>query len=82
MNNQENGTVREKNRNMFSLREGEENMTKGGVNGFGREHGNKCAKPMKVEDSEDMSVLPSSFEGGCANPQGVFQGSEDVIGHE
>ena len=29
-------------------------MTKGGVNSFGREHGNKCAKPMKMEGSEDV----------------------------
>ena len=39
---------------MFSLREGEENMTKGGVNSFRREHGNECAKPMKMEGSEDV----------------------------
>ena len=38
----------------FSLREGEENTMKGGVNSFGREHGNKCAKPMKMEGGEDM----------------------------
>ena len=29
-------------------------MVKGGVNGFGRKHGNKCAKPMKMEGSEDV----------------------------
>ena len=29
-------------------------MTKGGVNSFRREHGNKCAKPMKMEGSEDV----------------------------
>ena len=29
-------------------------MTKGGVNGFRREHGDKCAKPMKMEGSEDV----------------------------
>ena len=29
-------------------------MVKGGVNSFGREHGDKCAKPMKMEGSEDM----------------------------
>ena len=38
----------------FNLREGEEDMTKGGVNSFRREHGNKCAKPMKVEGGEDV----------------------------
>ena len=38
----------------FSLREGEENVVKGGVNSFGREHGNKRAKPMKMEGGEDM----------------------------
>ena len=27
---------------------------KGGVNSFGREHGDKGAKPMKVKSSEDM----------------------------
>ena len=27
---------------------------KGGVNSFRREHGDKCAKPMKVESSEDV----------------------------
>ena len=27
---------------------------KGGVNSFGRKHGNKHAKPMKMEGSEDM----------------------------
>ena len=27
---------------------------KGRVNGFGREHGNKCSKSMKMEGSEDM----------------------------
>ena len=29
-------------------------MMKGGVNGFRREHGNKHAKPVKVEGSEDV----------------------------
>ena len=61
---------------MFSLREGEENMTKGGINSFGREHGYECAKPMKMEGSEDMpgkfcqihskrnmQILEGSFEG-------------------
>ena len=38
----------------LSLREGEENVMKGGVNSFRREHGNKCAKPVKMESSEDM----------------------------
>ena len=38
----------------FSLREREENVMKGGVNIFGREHGNKHAKSMKVESGEDM----------------------------
>ena len=51
-------------------------MAKGGVNSFGREHGNKCAKPMKMEGSEDMygelcqihlkrdvRILKGSFEG-------------------
>ena len=27
---------------------------KGGVNSFGREHGDEHAKPMKVESGEDM----------------------------
>ena len=49
---------------------------KGGVNSFGREHENKCAKPMKMEGSEDMPgefcqvhtkrdvrILEGSFEG-------------------
>ena len=38
----------------FCLGEGEKDVMEGGVNGFGREHGNKHAKPMKVEGSEDM----------------------------
>ena len=38
----------------FYLGKREEDMTKGGVNDFRREHGNKHAKPMKVEGSEDM----------------------------
>ena len=38
----------------FYLGEGEEDMMKSGVNGFGRKHGDKCAKPMKVEGSEDV----------------------------
>ena len=29
-------------------------MMKGGVNSFRREHGNKCAKPMKMEGGEDV----------------------------
>ena len=29
-------------------------MPKGGVNSFRREHGDECAKPMKVESGEDM----------------------------
>ena len=29
-------------------------MMKGGVNSFGREHGNKRAKPMKMEGGEDV----------------------------
>ena len=28
--------------------------SEGGVNSFGREHGNKCAQPMKMEGSEDV----------------------------
>ena len=60
----------------FSLREGEENMTKGGVNSCGRKHGNKYAKPMKMEGGEDVprefcqvhlkgnvQILKGSFEG-------------------
>ena len=39
---------------MFYLGEGKEDATEGGVNGFGGEHGNKRAKPMKVEGGEDM----------------------------
>ena len=38
----------------FCWGEGEEDTTKGGVNGFGRKHGNKCAKPVKMEGSEDV----------------------------
>ena len=33
-------------------------MAKGGVNSFGREHGNKHAKPVKMEGGED---LPGEF---------------------
>ena len=29
-------------------------MAKGGVNNFGRKHGNECAKPMEMEGSEDV----------------------------
>ena len=29
-------------------------MMKGGVNGFGRKHRNKCSKSMKMEGSENM----------------------------
>ena len=29
-------------------------MTKGGVNSFRREHGDECAKPMKIKGSEDV----------------------------
>ena len=49
---------------------------KGGVNSFGREHENKCAKPMKMEGGEDVpgefcqvhlkrdvQILKGSFEG-------------------
>ena len=42
----------------FSLREGEENTMKDGVNSFGREHGYECAKPMKMEGGED---IPGKF---------------------
>ena len=38
----------------FSLREGEKDLTKGGVNGFRREHGDEGAKPVKVESGEDV----------------------------
>ena len=67
---------------MFSLREREENVMKGGVNSFGRKHGNKHAKHMKMEGGEDVpgGVLPGTFGGGCVNPRGVFQGNEGVIG--
>ena len=38
---------------------------------------------MKMEGSEcAWGVLPSSFKEGYVNPQGVFQESEGVIGHE
>ena len=60
----------------FCLGRGEENVAKGGVNSFRREHGNKCAKPMKMEGGEDMpgefcqvhmkrdvQILERSFEG-------------------
>ena len=49
---------------------------KGGVNSFRREHGNKCAKPMKMEGSKDVpgefcqvhskrdvQILEGSFKG-------------------
>ena len=49
---------------------------KGGVNSFRREHGNECAKPMKMEGGEDMpgkfcqvhskwnvQILEGSFKG-------------------
>ena len=39
---------------MFCLRERDENTMKGGVNSFGRKHGNKCAKPMEMEGGEDV----------------------------
>ena len=45
----------------FSLREGEENAMKGGVNGFRREHGNKCAKPMKVVLRVAYKKTPRDF---------------------
>ena len=38
----------------FCLGEGEEDMTKGGVNGFGGKHRNKRAKSMRMEGSENM----------------------------
>ena len=38
----------------FYLGKREEDTTKGGVNDFGREHGDKHAKPMKVEGSGDV----------------------------
>ena len=38
----------------FCLRKGEENAAKGGVNSYGREYRNKCAKPMKMEGGEDV----------------------------
>ena len=60
----------------FYLGEGEEDAMEGGVNGFGGEHGNKRAKPMKVEGSEDVpreldqvhvkrnvQILKESFKG-------------------
>ena len=34
---------------MFCLGEREEDVMKGEVNSFRREHGNKCAKPVKME---------------------------------
>ena len=74
----------------FSLREGEENMMKGGINCFGREHGNKCAKPMKMEGSEDVPrefcqvhskgnvrILKGSFE-GVKMPLGTSNPMEEV----
>ena len=39
---------------MFCLGEGEEDVTKGGVNGLRREHRNKCSKSVKMEGSENM----------------------------
>ena len=38
----------------FSLGEREEDTMKGRINGFVREHGNKCSKSVKMEGSEDM----------------------------
>ena len=67
---------------MFSLREGEENTTKGGVNSFGREHGNKRAKPMKMEGGEDV---PGEFcqvhsKGNMRILEGSFKGMKVLLG--
>ena len=66
----------------FSLREREEDMTKGGVNGFGGKHGNEHAKPMKVESSEDM---PGEFsqvhlEGDVRILEGSLKGVKVSLG--
>ena len=39
---------------MLCLGEGEEDMAKGGINGFGRQHRHKCSKSVKMEGGEDM----------------------------
>ena len=57
-------------------------MAKGGVNSFGREHGNKCAKPMKMEGSEDM---PGEFcqvhsKRDVQILEGSFKGVEVLLG--
>ena len=57
-------------------------MMKGGVNSFGREHGNKCAKPMKMEGSEDV---PGKFcqvhsKGNVRVLEGSFEGVKVLLG--
>ena len=57
-------------------------MTKGGVNCFGREHGNKHAKPMKMEGSEDV---PREFcqvhsKGDVRVLEGSFKGMKVSLG--
>ena len=61
---------------MFCLGEREEDAMKGGVNSFRREHGNKHAKPVKMEGGKnvprefsqvhakrDVQILKGSFKG-------------------
>ena len=55
---------------------------KGGVNSFGREHGDECAKSMKMEGGEDM---PREFcqihsKGNMRILEGSFEGVEMLLG--
>ena len=64
------------------MREREEDTTKGGVNSFGRENGDECAKPMKVESSEDM---PGEFcqvhsKGDVPILEGSLKGVKVLLG--
>ena len=66
----------------FCLGEGEEDMTKGGVNGFRREHGNECAKPMKMEGGEDVLREFSQVhaKGDVQIFEGSFEGVKMLLG--
>ena len=57
-------------------------MMKGGINGFGREHGNERVKSMKVEGSEDM---PGEFcqvhsKRDMQVLEGLFEGVKVLLG--
>ena len=57
-------------------------MMKGGVNSFGRVHGNKRAKPMKMEGGEDV---PGEFcqvhsKGDVRILKGSFKGVQVSLG--